>query len=136
MFPFSDHRRQQPRTVECHGLQCRPHQMGSGSAPGYPGDRTSRLGLPVRRSHAHKSRHEINATGVGHAARMLLAFGRVAKDTEAIPEPLDGGAGNEHTPFQRVPRLSAGPQATVARSPRGGTGGRGPARTSRKAPVP
>src|SRR3954470_1627183 len=82
--------------------------MSPASAPGEPGNGASGLWLPVRRSHSHKGGHEIHATGVGNAARIILALCRVAEKIQAIPKPLNGGAGNEHAPLQGIPRLSPG----------------------------
>ena len=90
-----------PRLVRDR-LERRPRDVGAGRSAGQPHQGASRVHVPVGRAEPHEGGHEVDASGVRHRARQGLGLGGGLDQTESIPEPLDGGAGHEDRPLERV----------------------------------
>src|SRR5262249_62323543 len=66
---------------------------------------------PVGRPEPDEGRNDVDAERVLDGARVLVGLRRAREQAEAVAQPLDGGAGDEDGPFERIGR----PAPLVAR---------------------
>ena len=83
-------------------LQSRPHDVGTPGAAGETQNGTAGVGIPPGGAQARERGHDEDAVGRGHTASDGVGFGDAVDDAELVAEPLDEGAGHEHTALERV----------------------------------
>src|SRR5260221_4777227 len=78
--------------------------MRAGRAPFDADEETACARIPVRRPETRERGHEVQAVAGRDRSRERLGLRGVRDDPESVSQPLDGGAGDERTAFDRVPR--------------------------------
>ena len=82
-------------------LQRRPREVRTGRPSGQAADQPTRVGVPVRRPETGQRGHEIDAARrIDLAGERLGLRGRL-DDAQAVPQPLHGGAADEHRALGR-----------------------------------
>ena len=111
------------RALESDALHRGARDMRARRAAREADQQAARIGVPLRGAESGERGHEVDVAGVGHAGRERLDFVRALNDSQAIAQPLHGGAAHEHAAFKcelagaRAPRGHRGKQA-VPREPR------------------
>ena len=105
---ISEHRVQDRTRLKADRLEGRAGEMGLRVEARKSHDNTARVGPPVRREESGERGHEVEPAAVGHAGRQRLDLAGGTDDLELIPEPLHGGPGDGHRPFERVDRFGVG----------------------------
>ena len=102
-------------------------ELGGAGVAGQPEQRAAHARIPVRRAEADEGRHEIDALGGIGLVGKRPGLGGLLDDTQAVAQPLHGGAGDEDRAFQRVGALACelvgdGGEQLVFRGHRRGAG--------------
>ena len=82
--------------------------MRLAGSPRDPDDRAAGPRLPVRRAESHERGDEDHTASVGHLTRELLGLGGASDEPQAVAQPLQRSAGDEHAPLERVHRRARG----------------------------
>ena len=98
-------------------LDAGPRQVGAADAAGEAGDDAPGPGIPPRAAEAGQRRDEGDAAAVGDRRRQRADLGRGRDDAEPVAQPLDGRAGDEGRPLERIGHPSEGRVAVVAEVP-------------------
>ncbi len=100
------HGREQVAGLVADRFQRRAREFGGPAIAGEPENRGPRLRVPIGRSQADKSRHQIDLLGRVGAFGQAVGLGRLGDELEAVTQPLHRGAGDENRAFQRVGAFS------------------------------
>ena len=71
-------------------------------APGQPHNGASCVGIPVGSAQTGEGGHHIAAVGVGNLGGEVLRISGGFNDPQLVPQPLDGGSGNEDGALQGI----------------------------------
>ena len=90
-------------------LQARRDNLLDAGIAGKTEDGAPCIGVPVRRTQPGKSRYQINTVVDGRPLRQRFCFTSITNKLKAVPQPLNGGAGNKNTTLQGVGGLAVNP---------------------------
>ena len=98
----------------------------TGRPTGEPHEGSPGAIIPIRGAEAHEGGHQVHAAGVVYRARGRSGLRRIRQKSQAVAEPLHGGAGDEDASLEGVGEATVDPPTdrrdqAVLRHPRLGT---------------